>query len=175
MATNSPRGVFLNTTFDIDVASIDSIEVDSAEFKELLIRLYQNLNVMVLSLNLKETGQYWLKQPFITGAQWFANPALNSSTTATPVLRAEQRMVYLWPAALPNIGSASIAHNIPITTNTTFTFIGGTANDTADNLYIALNDGRSQITVDATNITITTSVDLSAYNITYVILKFLQS
>ena len=53
-------GAFVPTTFILDVAKIQEVNVNSEEFKELLVRLYQNLNRMSLVLNVKESAYYAL-------------------------------------------------------------------------------------------------------------------
>lgn len=167
-------GVYVPTTFDLDVQSIYETEVDSPEFKELLVRLYQNLNKMALSLNVKETGQYPLSL-FVPGQQWFSNPSLNSSTPQTPALRQPYRLVINLGQNLPNSGSVSVNHGITITSATTFTRIYATSSDTTNKAYIPIPSVNATISVNSTQVTITTTSNLSTYNVTYIVLEFLQN
>ena len=46
MSQPQQHGAYAPTTFIWDVEQLQHIEVTSPEFKELLVRLYQNLNLM---------------------------------------------------------------------------------------------------------------------------------
>lgn len=177
MATSSQYGSFVQTTFDVDVAQLQQIDVKSPEFKELLVRLYQNLNKIVLSLNIKDTGQYALSE-YVNGQQFFIDPSLNSSTLgANPALRQVLRKV-INVGALSNAVTTTIAHNINCTAKTTFTRIYGCASDTTNNLYIPLpNAGafETSVEVTATDVVITTTADLHTYTTCYIVLEYLQS
>ena len=69
-------GSFIPTNYVWDVAQVYSTDVTSPEFKELLVRMYQNINNMILALNLKDTGIY-NTSPFINSQVYFPNPSLN--------------------------------------------------------------------------------------------------
>jgi len=69
----SNTGSFVPTTFIFDVARLYEVEVTSPEFKELLVRLYQNLNLMAIVLNTKSTG-YYLGTELNSSNQYY-NPA----------------------------------------------------------------------------------------------------
>jgi hypothetical protein len=169
-------GAVLQTNFIWDVQQIQQVDVNSQEFKELLIRLYQNLNLMANVINAKDTAIYSL-QPVIASNSWFANPANNSSTAAVADDRTEIRQTYLF--ALPT-GTTTIPHGITITKNTTFTFINGAANDTTGFNYYPLPwpsaSGTTNISVvlNATNIVITNNSGIS-FNVCYLVVKFLQT
>ena len=81
MANSTQYGAFVPNTFIWDVQQLQQVDLNSPEFKELLVRLYQNLNLMANVINVKETGMYPLEE-FNTGNSWFPNPANNSSTDA---------------------------------------------------------------------------------------------
>lgn len=172
-------GSFVPTSYVWDVARLYEIDVNSDEFKELLVRLYQNINAISLSLNIKDTGMYNTSE-FVNGQIFFPNPALNSSTSTAPDFRQVYRLVINF-GALPNTTSKSVAHGIAITPTTTFTRIYATASDTTGNTFIPITYASAtltnvvEISVDATNITITTNSDRTNYNVCYVVLEYLQS
>ena len=45
-------GAFVETTQIWDASQIQEMDVNSPDFKELIIRLYQNMNKIALALNL---------------------------------------------------------------------------------------------------------------------------
>jgi hypothetical protein len=174
---SSTVGSFVPTTNIYDVGSIEQLDVNSPEFKELLVRLYQNLNNMALVLNLKDTGVYTLGA-FLNSQTWFPNPSLTSASTTYPSMRQVFRTTINF-GALPNTGAKSVAHNIIVTNSTTFTRIYATASDTTGFNYLPIPYASPtlvnniQIDVDATNVTITTGSNRSNFNVCYVILEYL--
>ena len=176
MANN---GSFVPTTYIWDVAHLDEIDVNSPEFRELLVRLYQNINDIALNLNIRDTAYYDI-QEFVTGQQIAADPAMAASATDPGQFRAASRKMIVM-GTLPNTGTISIAHNITIDANTIFTRIYGTANDTAANTYIPLPfasptlANNIQVDVDATNVNITTGSNRTNYTRTYIILEWYQN
>lgn len=170
-------GLFVPNTFIWDVQNIHDIDVNSDQFKELLVRLYQNLGRIATAINKKDSAVYPLTE-FVTGQQFFPNPALSSTTTQTPTLRQAFRKVINF-GALPNTGTTSVAHGITITSGFSFTRIYGVATDPSTSFiplpYASPTDANNiELSVDATNVTITTGSDRSAYTTTYVILEFLK-
>lgn len=173
-------GAFLQTTQIWDVADIEQIDVKSPEFKELIVRLHQQINNVVNVLNIKDTGQYQLSE-FVNGQVFFSNPALSSATVQVPEDRQVMRKVIYWTTALPNAGTVAIPHGITCTPMTTFTRIYGVANDTAGKNYIPLPYASPtlinniELKVDATNVTIITGSNRTNFTKTYIVLEYLQS
>ena len=168
-------GTVLPTNYVWDIQELQSIDLDP-KFKELLIRLYQNLNIMALTVNNKDTGIYQLNE-FSTNQTYFPNPANNSTTPQT----ASTRQVLRWTYLIPNLGAvATVPHNIAITANTTFVKIYGVANDTAGKRYYPLPWASAagltniEVVVNATNIVITNNSGLT-FAIAYIVLEYLQS
>jgi hypothetical protein len=180
MALSTQYGAFVETNYLWDVQQLQSLDVNSAEFKELLIRLYQNVGKIALVLNVKDTGLYQVTE-VVNGQLYFSNPANNSSTAANPALRQVLRTVINYTTALPNTGSVAIPHNITCTGSTTFTRIYAVANDTSGNNYIPIPyasptaANNIELKVDATNVTIITGSNRSNFTITYIVLEYLQS
>jgi len=176
MADARQYGAFVPTTFIFDVQQIQSVDVNSPEFKELLVRLYQNINIMANVLNIKDSG-FYNTQEFVNGQIFFPNPAFSSATSAVPVFRQVYRTVVNF-GALPNSATKSVPHLITCTPATTFTRIYATASDTTGLTYIPIPYASTstivELKVDSTNVNITTNANLSNYNITYVVLEYLQ-
>ena len=170
-------GAFVPTTNIWDTTEIYSTEVTSPAFKELLVRLYQNLNLMSINLNLKDTGYYDTSE-FVTGQKFFPDPGLTSLSARTPEFRQSYRKLINF-GALPNTGTTSVAHGITVDANTIFTRIYGVANDQTGLSYLPLPFSSAtlveniKLSVDNTNVTIVTGSNRSAYTITYVILEWL--
>ena len=172
-------GLFVPTTYIWDVAQLQEVDVQSPEFKELLVRLYQNINSITLALNIKDSG-YYFNQEFVNGQVWFPNPAFNSSTTSDATTRQVFRKVINF-GALPDTTTNMVAHNITVTPTFSFTRIYGTATNNTGNEFIPIPySSASVITdnvelyVDNTYVYITTAADYSSYLTTYVILEYLK-
>lgn len=173
----SSYGAYTSTTNVWDVSQIYQTDVTSPEFKELLVRLYQNLNLMATLVNLKDTGYYDL-QEFVCGQQYFQNPALSSTTGTMPTYRPVIRKTINF-GQLPN-GTKSVAHGITCTSSTTFTRVYGAASDTSGFNYISLPyaspvlANNIELKVDATFVTIITGSNRTNFNISYIVIELLQ-
>lgn len=182
MANSTQYGAYIPSSYLFDVQQLYQTDVNSPEFKELLVRLYQNVNSIALLLNVKDTGMYQITE-LVNGQLYFSNPANNSSTTAAanPALRQVLRKVINYTTALPNTAAVTIAHGITCTAKTTFTRIYGVANDLTGLNYIPLpfasptDVDNIELKVDATNVTITTGSNRTNFTITYLVLEYLQT
>jgi hypothetical protein len=172
-------GSFVQTTQVWDVAQLQDIDIKSPQFKELLVRLYQQVGNIAVVLNTKDSGLYELSE-FVNGQVWFSNPTLNSSTLQSAQDRQVLRTVINF-GSLPNTGTKSVAHNISCTPMTTFTRIYATASDTTGFNYIPIPYASAtavdniELNVNATNVNIITGSNKSNFNICYVILEYIQS
>ena len=174
MADSRQFGAFVPTTNIWDPQNIYQSNLDP-ELKEILVRLYQNLNLMANVLNVKETGQYNNSFETICSKTWFPNPALTSASSTTPTDRPVWRMVYL--TNLPP-GVTVIPHGLLINASWTFVNGEGAANDTVGlNYRFFKNSGAGvdiSMTVNAVNITLTNSTAIT-FNVTYIILEYLKN
>jgi hypothetical protein len=182
MAQINFPGLYVPTSNVWDSGQIEQTDANSPEFKQLIVRLYQNLNQIALSLNAKETGYYDTLE-LINGQQFFPNPAYSSQSSTAPVYRSVFRKVINF-GALPNAATKSVPHGIaPIGLNSSFTFtrIYGTSSKTSTQNYIPIPyssgtlNKNIEINVDGTNVNITTSIDYSLYIVTYIILEYLRT
>lgn len=166
-------GFFVPTTNIWDQQLIATIDFNSQEFRDLLIRLYQNINLISLALNAKDTGLY-MDQEFVNGQQFF-NPADPNPLKLRPDFR---KLVNF--GTLPNTGTKSVAHGIPIDANYVFTRIYGCASDQTGMTYIPLNYASPtlvnniELFVDATNVTVITGSNRTNFTICYIIVEYLQ-
>lgn len=173
-------GAFLQTTQIWDVNEIENVDIGSDEFKRLIVNLHQQINNVVNVLNIKDTGKYTISE-FVSGQTFFSNPALSSATDQVAEDRQAMRKVIYYTTALPNAGTATIAHGITCTSVTTFTRIYGVANDTAGQNYIPLPyasptlANNIELRVDGTNVTIVTGSNRTNFTKTYIVLEYLQS
>lgn len=178
MANPTLSGAFVPTTNIWDVSQLYDVDVNTPQFKELLVRLYQNVNNIALVLNIKDSG-YYVTSEFVNGQSFFPNPANNSTTATAPTLRQVFRTVVNF-GALPNATTKSVPHHIPVTAGFTFTRIYGAASDTTGGNYIPIpyatpvsND--IALDVNTTDVTITTADDRTNFTVCYVILEYIKS
>lgn len=171
-----PRtGLFLPTTPLFDVGDLNNPQ----QAKELIIRLTQKLNDVILALNLKTSG-YFVEDQFVTGDVFFSNPALSATTPQTPIFRQVFRKVIDF-GALPDTATKSVAHGLVPTALWTFTLIYATASDTTGLTYIPIPYASPVLAdnialdVDAVNVNITTGSNRTNYNICYIVLEFIKN
>lgn len=171
-------GSFVPNTFIFDVSQLYATDVSKPEFKELLVRLYQNISLMCNVVNIKDTGMY-LTQELVNSQLWFQNPSLNSNTPQVPEYRQVYRTVINY-GPLPNTAETSQPHNLTISNQYTFTRIYGAASDTTGLNYIPLPYASPvlaeniSLRVDATNVYIKTGSNRSNFNISYVVLEYIK-
>ncbi len=171
-------GLFVPNTFIWDVQNLYEVDVNSAQFKELLVRLYQNLNTIAITLNKKESALYPLAE-FITGQSFFPDPSLSSTTTQAPTERQVFRKVINF-GALPNATSKTAAHGLTITSTYSLTRLYGGATDPST-AFIPLPyasptaANNIELSMDATNVTVTTGSDRTAFTTCYIVIEYLKS
>lgn len=166
------NGLFVPTSFVWDIGRLQEVDVNSPEFKDLLVRLYQNIARIATALNLKDSAYYYTGE-FVNGQLYFPNPALSSLNPQTARYRQVTRFVMNF-GALPNAGIKSVAHGLTIDTAWTFTRIYATASDTTGLTYIPIPSFQANLSVDAVNVNITTTANLTNYNVCYVVLEYLK-
>lgn len=171
--TQQNTGLYVPTTniWD-DMEQIGSVDVNSDHFKELLVRLYQNIGNIALALNKKDSALY-LQEEFVNG-QVFFNPLSSNPDDLRPCFR-----ILVNVGALNAAAQVSVNHGITVDNFTTFTYIAGAASNTtsmtyypipyagAANVYISVTAGQYQITVN----------NQTAINFTnvYIVLEYLKS
>ena len=182
MANSSQYGAFVPTNYIWDIQQLQETNLEP-EIKELLVRMYQNIGLMALVLNIKTTGQFPLMET-VNGNLWFPKPGLTSQTSRTPAYRQEITTTLNLPQngggfALP-VGVTSINHNITVNSSTLFVGFNGMANDTIGFNYYqlgwasALGATNIEVKVNQTQVVITNN---SGINFTdcFVVLRYLQN
>jgi len=178
MASSSDYGLFLGTTQIFDVSQLQSTDVTKPEFKELLVRLAQNVNSILLATNNKESAMFPYGQEFITGKTF--SPNLNSNLNTGTNQRQGYRMV-LNTGALANTGTTTIRHNIDFNNGYMITDIYGGATDPKALNYIPLPYPSLvaadiiEVYADGTNVYITTGSDWSAFTKSIIIIEYLKN
>ena len=173
-------GAYIQTTDILDAQLLYDLDVDSREFREVLVRIRTSLNKISVLLNLKDTG-YYPRSEFVNGQSYFPNPLLSATgTSQTATYRQVYRLVINF-GSLPNTATKSVAHGLTPDARWSFTRIYATASDTTSFAYIpipyaspVLADNIA-INVDATNVNITTGSDRTNFDTCYVVLEYLKS
>lgn len=173
MGVGPNYGSFIPTTNIWDVDELASMNVNSPEFKELLIRLYQNINNIALVLNTKDTG-YYVNSPYVNGQLLYP-----TKTTSSNQLRQISRLV-VNTGALPNTGTTTTAHNLTPNGSWQFTRIYGCATDPVGFNFIPLPyssptaANNIELSVTSTNVVITTGSNRSSFTESLVVLEYVQ-
>ncbi len=118
-------GSYVPTTNIWDIGQLYETEVNSPEFKELIVRLYQNINNIAVALNTKSTG-YYINQEFVSGKLFF-NPLANPND---PLQLRPGFIISINTGAL-GAGIIAINHNIVVTNTFQWMFISGAATNTS--------------------------------------------
>ena len=164
--------MFLGTTQIWDASEITNKELNPS-MKELLVKMYQNLNLMAMTVNNKDSGMYLNINEYACGQTYFS---VNANTGAQ---RAVYRKVINF-GALPNAATKTVAHGITVNSSYIFTRIYGTASDTTANVYLPLPyhdlttaNACIELWVDGTNVNIKTGTTRTSYD-AYVVLEYLK-
>ena len=162
-------GSFVPTTNVWEVSQLYDVDVKSPEFKELLVRLYQNVNNIALSLNLKESSLNTTYE-FVTGDVI----SINGSDDLRPGYR-----TFVVTGAL-GAGVTSINHNLYVGPSWTWIEIIGSATNTTTLVGYPLpfasatGTNNIQVTVTATQVVINNQSGVTFTN-SYVILKYIKT
>jgi hypothetical protein len=164
-------GIYVPTSYNWDITQIMSTEITDPQFKELIVRLYQNIGNIATALNAKESAVYSIDQ-FLTGQVWF-NPKSSNLGDRRGCFRKVINVGAL------NAGVTTIAHGLAPTNQWKFTYIGGTASNTATQNYFpipyaGIAGNNIELRVDGTNVIITNNGG-QVFTDCYIVLEFLKS
>lgn len=164
-------GLFIPTTSVFEIQQLEKLDPNSPDFKQLLVRLYQTVNSIALSLNAKDSG-YYLTEEFVTGSLYF-NPTSSNQLDLRPVFRKVIDVGALGAGVTPTL------HGLTIGTTWSFTKIYGVASDTGTNDYYPLPWASAggatniELRVDATDVVITNNSGVT-FSVCYVVLEYLK-
>jgi hypothetical protein len=170
------KGYFIPTTQTWDVTEIYQTDVNSDKFKELMVRMYQQLGNMAQQINSKGSGLH-NTQEFATGATFYANPANSSAgpTKAAPRPIFRKTINMLPTGTLPNTGTLTVAHDLTLNSACTLVKLYGAATNAAGTSMMPLPYASPVLNADATNIYLVTGKDQTAYTKCNVIIEFLKN
>jgi len=128
----------------------------------LLDNLYKKTNELVNIINVKKTGIYGDVEA-LTSQKWLFD--------STPTQFKEVFWITVECGTLPNTGTTNTAHNLAMTTNWEIANFYGVAKDPTAVNWIKIDH---LIDIDATNINITTTSDLTAYTVSRVTIEYVK-
>ena len=172
------EGFYVPTTDVSDAKTLQTLDVNSPEFKDFLVRLQQRLNNLALYQNNKVAGIFSLDEQ-INGKQYFQTIQGAGTGQQSQI----QRQVYhktfnVGPLLFP--GPNIIPTGLDITSDWIATAIYGTATEPGARMiplpFASPTDIENiKLEVIGTDIVITTAMDYSAFTITYVTLEYVKS
>lgn len=153
------------------------VDINKDNYTQLLVKLYQIVNVIALAVNEKDTALY-IDQEIQNGQKW-AKPQTQNSPNEFPYEAVFRMRVDT--GQLPNTGTTATPHGIPFAATYTVTRIYGAATDHTNLDYVPLPyasvvlASTIQLGVDSTNVYITTGADWSSYDSSYVIIEYIKN
>jgi hypothetical protein len=169
-------GSYVQQQSVFDVGLLYSTEVTSPEFKELLVRLAQQVNNHAISLNEKESG-YYLQEIFANGKLFF-NPNSSSQLDLRPGFTKVIDTGALAAGVNTIPHGLTIGVNVPVGNIWSFYKINGAANDFASSNYYPLPfagaaGNNIEVRVNAANIVITNNSG-QTFSSSTIVLEFLM-
>lgn len=163
-------GFFVPTTGSFDIQQLQEVNVNTPEFKQLLVRLYETVNTIALAVNAKDTA-YYPEEEFNTGgilfngniAQALQQPQIFRRRVTTGALGA---------------GVKNVAHGLNPTAIWRAVAIYGAATDSTGPTFWPLpfagvGVGNISVTIGATNVTINNNSG-STFTDSYVIFLYVK-
>lgn len=141
------QGMFVPTSVIYDSQRIFEADVNSNDFKQLIVRLYQSINILSLAINAREVGTYSTDE-FVIGNLYY-NPDPAHISNLRPIFRKTFNTGALVPG--PNPG---IPHGLTFTTSWQPVHIYGVACDTVNKVYWPMPNSDITVEVNATDIVI---------------------
>lgn len=180
MASNQSdiSGSFSNVNNQLDIESINNLDVTSDEFKRFLVSLGIAIDDISTQTNIRDIG-YYVTELTLCGQQFFPNLALSSDTQQSPTFRSVYRQVVNF-GALPNNAAKTVSHGITLIDGATiFTRIYATATNTSTFVGIPIPSSTvggniTDLSITATDVVITTDWNGTPFNQCYVIIEFIK-
>lgn len=140
------------------------------DYEQFLLKQTDVVKSQAIAINQRTIGKYF-EGEVNTGA----TNVLPNNNRVTPVFR---KVFNFGP--LPNAGAKTLAHGLSPTRNWFFFKIYGTASDPTVPQWIPLTEGNPtsadtlSLTVDATDITVTTTTNLSNFTQSMIVLEYMK-
>jgi len=179
MATSSQFSVQVPTTNVWDPSQVIGLEIDD-KLKDVLVRLYQNLGLMALVVNAKDTGVYNNSYPTVNSQNWFPNPALDSTTSTSPTNRPVSRLVLRNTGGVVGAGVTDFPHGLTINDSWSFTRIYGVGSDQVFLNFLPLPFASAsgttniELRVNSTEAVLTNNSG-ATFDVVYIILEYITS
>ena len=142
------------------------------------LQLRKYLNDIVISLNVKETG-FYIENEVPTGGLFI--PTFSTDTPSNVTYRPMFRVVVDF-GALPNNSTKSVPHGITTTQDYSIIRLNGAATDPGATTiteaipipFVSTNPLQVVLTMDATNINITTGMDRTNFTRTFIVIEYIK-
>lgn len=164
-------GFFVPTTGSFDIQQLQEINVNSQEFKQLLVRLYETVNTIALAVNAKDTA-YYPEEEFNTGGILF-NGNINQALQQPQIFRRRVNTGAL------GAGVKNVAHGLTPTASWRALFIQGAATDSTGPTYYPIpfagvGVGNISVLVNGTNVVINnnTGVNFTSSEVVFWYVKY---
>lgn len=118
-------GAYLPTTSSWEIQNIQASHHIDPKLKEVLIRIYQQMNNISNVVNYKETSIYDINE-FLTGQIYFPTMGPAQTNSSEIQYRPVFRTSYMF-GPLPNNATQTLPHQLPVNDGWIFTRIFGTA------------------------------------------------
>lgn len=170
-------GSFVPTTNSYDISEVINAKLDK-NMEQLLIKLYQNLNILALNVNMRDVG-YYNTLEFTNGQQWYPDPSINSTKQTDAAFRPVNRIVINFGAMPLVAGTKQVAHGLSLTKAASFTRIYGVANNQTNQLYVPIpyssaTGDNIELYVDNTYVHVTVNSNTWAtYGLVYIIIEYI--
>ena len=140
------------------------------DWKDARLTLTDYLIKAAEAINARDIAQY-MDIGVVNGQDWF------TPGEASKFRQGSRKVIST--GSLPNAGTTTTAHGISVSSNTIFTRIYGVASNPGTSYipipFVDTGGSHVEITVDSTDVNLVTTIDFSAYTITYVVLEWIES
>ena len=162
----------LSTTQIFDLTSLRDVDVKSDEFKEFIVRLYQEVNKHAIFINQKDHGIYSIEQ-YGSCKQYF--PVVTGGN-----FRGIARTALPFTFAGNSPGTVTVPHGITFNADTRVVLTQCEANDPTAPLNIPIpfvdvtggGAGNIERYMDNTNVYIVTAIDYTAYTDNFIVIEY---
>ena len=154
--------------FDSYLPVYDTVPDDWQKAREILV---EDLREISEAVNTREIGWY-IEDEILTGKQCFSNAPTTDLGTNQVFRSIFRKTIDFGP--LPNSSTKSVPHGIQFNANFTLIHLYASATDPVGLTAFSLPGVTSSVIMDATNINITTTANLTNYTRVIVVVEYLK-